>query len=259
MSFLSADFTNYRRAENPTVKPALHRLLQNEFPSQWIQAVPQKLLRFNANGSVRKKDTGEPRPFTDMSRPINPLTAEWALRVLNSVNDYIPCGSYPHKTTDDAMAFMRPGCFFAAVGIKSAYRWFPVYRPHRTLEDFRWAFSGSYLFFTDNFLCFGLRNALSCKTLTPMNWLRKVFWLSHTPDHTDHSSDSTWCNGLLFANSSCSLGGLPFVFLLLFVFVFSFSFAVFLDQASSTIRLSHPDFQFTPWGLVLSVEWSKVT
>lgn len=35
MSFLSAEFTNYRKAENPTVKPALHRLLQNDF-----QAVP---------------------------------------------------------------------------------------------------------------------------------------------------------------------------------------------------------------------------
>ena len=36
-------------------------------------------ISFNTNGRVQKKDTGEPRPITDMSRPFN-----------NSVNDYIP-------------------------------------------------------------------------------------------------------------------------------------------------------------------------
>ena len=56
---------------------------------------------------------------------------------------------------------MRPDCFFATVDIKSAYRWVPVYPPHRTLQGFRWAFNGSYKFFTDNFLCFGLKNAPS--------------------------------------------------------------------------------------------------
>ena len=37
----------------------------------------------------------------------------------------------------------------------------PVYLPHRTLQGVRWAFNGSYKFFTDNFLCFGLKNAPS--------------------------------------------------------------------------------------------------
>ena len=45
----------------------------------------------------------------------------------------------------------------------------------------------------------------------------------------------------------------------LLFFCFCFSFAVLPDQASFTLRLSHSDFQFTPWGLVVSVEWSKVT
>ena len=89
------------------------------------------------------------------------------------------------------MALKRPGCFFATVGIKSAYRWFPVYRPHHTLEGPRRALSGSYQFFTDNFLSFGLTKALLCKTPTAMDWLRKAFWLSQAPDHTDHSSDSS--------------------------------------------------------------------
>ena len=40
VSLLSADFTDYGRAYNPAVKPALDRLLQNELRSHYIQAVP---------------------------------------------------------------------------------------------------------------------------------------------------------------------------------------------------------------------------
>lgn len=103
-SISSADCTNYLSAENPAVKPALDRLFQAELRSHRIQAVAYKPLRVNAIGSVQKKDTGEPRPITDMSRPFN-----------NSVNDHIFCGSYHYKSIDDATALMRPGCFFATV------------------------------------------------------------------------------------------------------------------------------------------------
>ena len=120
------------------------------WPGYRIEEVFNKPLRVNAIGSVTKKDTGEPRPITDMSRPLN-----------NSVNDYISCKSYRYNSSDDAIALMRPDCFFATVDIKSAYRWVPVYPPHRTLQGSRWVFNGSYKFFTDNFLCFGLKNAPS--------------------------------------------------------------------------------------------------
>ena len=146
----SADCKNYRSAENPDVKPALDKLFHDELYSHRIQEVPHKPLPVNAIGCVIKKDSGDPRPITDMSRPLN-----------NSVNDYISCESYRYKTIDDAIALMHPGCYFATVDIKSAYRWVPVYPPHRTLQGFRWAFNGSYKFFTDNFLCFGLKNAPS--------------------------------------------------------------------------------------------------
>ena len=129
----STDCKNYRSAENPNVKPALDKLFHDEFCSHRIQAVPHKPLRVNAIGCVIKKDSGDPRPITDMSRPLN-----------NSVNDYISCESYRYKTIDDAITLMYPGCYFASVDIKSAYRWVPVYRPHRTLQGFRWAFNGSY-------------------------------------------------------------------------------------------------------------------
>ena len=135
----SADCKNYRSAENPDVKPALDKLFHDELCSHRIHEVPHKPLRVNAIGCVIKKDSGDPRPITDMSRPLN-----------NSVNDYISCESYRYKTIDDAIALMHPGCYFATVDIKSAYRWVPVYHPHRTLQGFRWAFSGSYKFFTDN-------------------------------------------------------------------------------------------------------------
>ena len=68
-SISSADCTNYLSAENPAVKPALDRLFQAELRSHRIQAVPYKPFRVNAIGSVQKKDTGEPRPITHLSRP----------------------------------------------------------------------------------------------------------------------------------------------------------------------------------------------
>ena len=135
---------------NNDVKAALDKLFYDELCFHRIQEVPDKPLRVNAIGSVKKKDTGEPRPITGMSRPFN-----------NSVNDFISCESYRYKTIDDVLAFMHPGCFFARVDIKSAYRWVPVYPPHCTLQGVRWAFNGSYKFYTDNFLCFGLKNAPS--------------------------------------------------------------------------------------------------
>ena len=66
-----ADCHNYRSAENPAVKPALDKLFQDELCFQRIEEVFNKPLRVNAIGSVTKKDTGEPRPITDMSRPLN--------------------------------------------------------------------------------------------------------------------------------------------------------------------------------------------
>ena len=81
---LSADHKNYRSAENPGVKPTLDKLFRDELCFHRIQVVPDKPLRVNAIGSVKKKETGKPRPITDMSRPFN-----------DSVNDYIFCESYP--------------------------------------------------------------------------------------------------------------------------------------------------------------------
>ena len=96
-SISSTDCRNYLCAENPAVKPALDRLFQAELRSHRIQAFPYKPLRVNAIGSVQKKDTGEPRPITDMSRPFN-----------NSVIDHISCGSYHYKSIDDAIALITP-------------------------------------------------------------------------------------------------------------------------------------------------------
>jgi len=74
----SADCNNYRSAENPDVKPALDKLFYDELCFHRIQVVPDKPLRVNAIGGVKKKDTGEPRPITDMSRSFN-----------NSLDDFI--------------------------------------------------------------------------------------------------------------------------------------------------------------------------
>ena len=90
-----ADCHNYRSAENPAVKPALDKLFQDELCFQRIEEVFNKPLRVNAIGSVTKKDTGEPRPITDMSRPVN-----------NSVNDYISCESYLGQTSNVSLSLV---------------------------------------------------------------------------------------------------------------------------------------------------------
>ena len=61
------------------------------------------------------------------------------------------------------MSMSTPNCFYAIIDIKSAYRWVPIYPPHRQLQGFRWSFYPDQpaQYYVDNFLCFGLANAPS--------------------------------------------------------------------------------------------------
>ena len=79
------DCHNYRSAENPAVKPALDKLFQDELCFHRIEEVFNKPLRVNAIGIVTKKDTGEPRPITDISRPLNKIEIDLFTDVLACV------------------------------------------------------------------------------------------------------------------------------------------------------------------------------
>ena len=64
------------------------------------------------------------------------------------------------NSIDTAVSFSSRHCYYAIVDIESAWRWVPVYPPHRELQGFRWMFGefdpSLYEFFVDNRLCFGL-------------------------------------------------------------------------------------------------------
>ena len=67
------------------------------------------------------------------------------------------------NSIDTAVSFSSRHCYYAIVDIESAWRWVPVYPPHRELQGFRWMFGefdpSRYEFFVDNRLCFGLSSA----------------------------------------------------------------------------------------------------
>ena len=68
--------------------------------------------------------------------------------------------SFRMNSIDTAVSFSTPSCFYSIVDIESAWRWIPVFSPHRELQGFRWMFgthdSTKYNDFVDNRLYFGL-------------------------------------------------------------------------------------------------------
>ena len=73
---------------------------------------------------------------------------------------YFDLESFRMNSIDSAVSFSTPYCFYSIVDIESAWRWIPVFPPHRELHGFRWMFgthgSSQYNYYVDNRLCFGL-------------------------------------------------------------------------------------------------------
>ena len=76
---------------------------------------------------VPKKDSGISCPITDFSCPLDRF-----------LNDYIKCEleSFRMNSIDNAIAMSEPGYFYSIVDIESAWRWVPVFPPHRELQGF---------------------------------------------------------------------------------------------------------------------------
>ena len=66
------------------------------------------------------------------------------------------CSKFTYLRLDEVVDYMFPGCFFASVDIKSAYRIVDVCRIDRQFRGFIWEHEGQPRFFQDNCLCFGL-------------------------------------------------------------------------------------------------------
>ena len=64
------------------------------------------------------------------------------------------------NSIDTAVSESTDNCFYAIVDVESAWRWVPVFPPHRELQGFRWMFGphdpSRYKYFVDNRLCFGV-------------------------------------------------------------------------------------------------------
>lgn len=146
-----AECTSYRSALQLTVQPFLGDLLNEELKMGRITEQVLKPIRVNAIGAVPKKGSNIPRPITDYSRPFT-----------CSVNSYIDTETFRFKTIDTVVMLSSPGCFYAIVDIKSAYRWVPVYPAHRQLQGLKREFDGEVpKYLMNNFLCFGLSCAPS--------------------------------------------------------------------------------------------------
>ncbi|KAL9963440.1 hypothetical protein ACROYT_G026951 [Oculina patagonica] len=129
----------------------MDQLFLNELALGRISQVTTKPQCIHPIGRVPKKDSGKSRPITDCSRPHG-----------SSLNDYIKrdLESFRMNSIDTAVSVSTSNCFYAIVDIESAWRWVPVFPPHRQLQGFRWMFGqhdpSRYQYFVDNRLCFGV-------------------------------------------------------------------------------------------------------
>ena len=142
---------NYSSATCPDFKPEMDSLFTKELALGRISMVQTKPRCVHPIGRVPKKDSGKSRPITDCSHPHG-----------LSLNDHIKrdLESFCMNSIDTAVSFSRPNCFHSIVDIESAWRWIPVFPPHRELQGFRWMFgmhdSSQYNYYVDNRLCFGV-------------------------------------------------------------------------------------------------------
>jgi len=144
-----ADCKNYSSALFPKYKPQLDKIFRAEIEMGRYSQTDVKPKRIHAIGAVEKKSSGVPRPITDCSMP-----------KLDAINTYITPPKFSFESMDDALAQSSPNCFFAVVDIQSAFRWVPLYPPHRNFLGVRWAFDGeAEKMYVDNFLCFGLSSS----------------------------------------------------------------------------------------------------
>lgn len=142
----NADCPNYSSTLTREAKPFLDKLFSQELREGKLSLQHSKPHRIHAIGAVPKKGTNEFRPITDCSRPR-----------ADSLNSYMNLETFSLESPDDALALSTPGCYYAIVDLKSAYRSVPVFPPHRQLQGMRWSFEkDKSVYLVDNFLCFGL-------------------------------------------------------------------------------------------------------
>ena len=82
------------------------------------------------------KPDGDVRLIHDCSRPIG-----------EAVNDYCSTDwQFKFARVDDAANLMTPGCYFAKVDLKSAYRSVPISKASQEVTGLHWKFKGQAVF-----------------------------------------------------------------------------------------------------------------
>ena len=93
------------------------------------------------------KPDGDVRLIHDCSRPIG-----------EAVNDYCSTDwQFKFARVDDAANLMTPGCYFAKVDLKSAYRSVPISKASQEVTGLHWKFKGQTVFLRDTKLPFGAK------------------------------------------------------------------------------------------------------
>ena len=141
--------SNYDSIMDIEFKQQMDQIVKEELSVDKVTLVDYVPTCVHSLGAVRKSND-KLRPITDCKRPLG-----------YSINNHMDtvCDDFHFIHVDDITDSMVPGCYFAVVDIKSAYRSINVYPSHRSFQGFEWELDGNEEYYEDNCLCFGLKCA----------------------------------------------------------------------------------------------------
>lgn len=140
-----SELENYLSATCPDFKPDMDHLFLKELKLLCISKIDSKPHCVHSIGRVAKKDSPKFRPITDCSRLYG-----------SSLNNHIKDDlvTFHLNSIDKEVLFSSPHCFYSIVDFESAWRWVPVFPPHKELQGFHWMFgtqdSSRYNYYVDN-------------------------------------------------------------------------------------------------------------
>ena len=147
---LPADCHNYLSATDPEVRHKVESQIKWEIEHGNYEISVKRPVIISALGAIPKHDSTDIRLIHDCSRPVG-----------TSVNDLASKYSVKYQTMDEAVKLSTPGCFYAKIDLKSAYRSVNIHPSNYDLTGIKWVFQGdgapTYMF--DKKLPFGARKS----------------------------------------------------------------------------------------------------
>ena len=142
-------FKNYDSILDPEFKSQMDSTIQSELESGKVSVVSDIPRCVHTLGTIRKSN-GKLRPITDCRHPEG-----------LSINNFMTttCKELTYLRLDEVADYMSPGCWFAVLDLKAAYRSVHIFPQHRTYKGLTWEIGDTQENLTDNCLSFGLRCA----------------------------------------------------------------------------------------------------